>query len=61
MAYANQSQWLRLSRFFMAPGIQEGNVWIGRLSEDGRDEGEGGDFQIEQVSTLIEQFYRENF
>lgn len=44
-----------IGEFFIAPGISEGRVWIGR------QDGEGGDFKIEDVEKVIRKFYEENF
>ena len=48
-----------IGKFFLAPGIGEGKVWIGKAR--GPDSGEGGDFSIEALEELIAKFYAENF
>lgn len=46
--------------YFIAPGIGENCVWIGR-AQDGKDDGEGADFPIDAVEALIADFYEKHF
>lgn len=48
-----------VGEFFLAPGIGDGRIWIGR--DSGPSAGEGGDFRIEDVEKLLREFYEENF
>lgn len=45
--------------FFIAPGIGDGKVWIGRAQEP--HAGEGGDFPVEALEAIIREFYEANF
>ena len=45
--------------FFIAPGIEEGRIWIGR--ESGDRAGEGGDFSANDFAELVRKFYEERF
>ena len=44
-----------IGEFFVAPGIEEGRVWIGK------QDGEGGDFVISELEEVIREFYDKNF
>lgn len=46
---------LTIGRYTLKPGIEPGKIWIET------DEGEGGDFPIEQVEALLAKFYEEHF
>jgi hypothetical protein len=48
-----------IGKFFVTKGMEEGRVWIGR--ESGDLAGEGGDFDQDALSALIEKFYEERF
>ena len=56
----NRRMWINLrGKFFVTKGMEEGRVWIGR--ESGDLAGEGGDFDQDALSALIEKFYEERF
>lgn len=42
-------------------GEEPGKVGIYRCTADGNLDGEGGDFDAEQLEHLISEFYKENF
>lgn len=46
---------LAVGSFFLAPGMVDGNIWIGR------GDGEGGDFSADELSEVIAQFYDQRF
>ena len=48
-----------IGKFFVTKGMEEGRVWIGR--ESGDLAGEGGDFDQDALSALIEKFYEQRF
>lgn len=41
--------------FFMAEATSEGKVWIGR------QDAEGGEFDVKVLEVIIKKFYEENF
>lgn len=50
---------IEVGDFYIASGISDGCVWIGRARGD--SEGEGGDFSVEKLQALLSKFYDENF
>lgn len=52
-------EFVYVGEFFIAAGIEDGKVWIGRAS--GEREGEGGDFSIDKLQEALRKFYEENF
>ena len=45
--------------FAIAPGNEDGMVWISRIDAEGY--GEGGDFPIVELEEVIRKFYEERF
>jgi len=58
MTYRSEES-IFVGAFFIAPGIEDGKVWIGRA--EGGCAGEGGDFSIEKLEEVLRKFYEDNF
>lgn len=41
------------------PGISENRIWLQRIS--GPREGEGGDFNVDDLDALLSKFFKDNF
>jgi hypothetical protein len=44
-----------IGEFYIQPAINKGKIWIGR------QDGEGGEFPIDELEKAIKEFYDERF